>query len=71
MARPKYEEPGDKDGPELKRVPVKLDESAQDMLREMAVVWFRKPIERLAGDWLRERILAEYKKGKPKPAKKE
>ena len=66
MARPKYESEGDLKGLKLKRSPVLLDDAAKDKLREMAVVWFRKPIERLAGDWLRERIDAEYKKGKPR-----
>ncbi len=66
MARPKYKAEGEPQDLDLKRSPVLLDDAAKDKLREMAVVWFRKPIERLAGDWLRERIEAEYKKGKPK-----
>jgi hypothetical protein len=71
MARPKKVEPAPEAEPvasDRKRVPIKITEDTHDKLREMAFVWFRKPIEELAGDWLRERVLAEYKKGRPKQA---
>lgn len=70
MPRPAYKPEGSDDKkPTPKRtgrVPARLSQEQWDRLREMAVVWFKKPIEVLAGEWLGERIDAEYKKGRPK-----
>jgi hypothetical protein len=71
MPRPAYnaEQTPDKKPKRTGRVPARLTPEQWDRLREMAIVWHRKPIEVLAGEWLGERIDAEYKKGKPRPAK--
>ena len=67
MPRPAYDSGEGKPKKRTGRVPARLSDDQWSRLREMAIVWFRKPIEVLAGEWLGERIDAEYKKGRPKP----
>jgi hypothetical protein len=43
-----------------------MTRAQRDKLREMAFIWHRENVEDLGGNWLVERIEAEYKKGKPR-----
>ena len=46
------------------RVPVKMDDRSRDMLREIAFLWLREPVERLGGEMLAEAVKALHKRGR-------